>query len=72
MSDKALYEALLKIKNDPQLKPFVEWLESQREATRDRMETAQDAFQVEQGRALILKKILTCIEQAPDVLQKIK
>lgn len=66
--DVELYEALLKVRNDPALKPIVKWLEDMRESTRDRLETCPDRYQVEQGKAQVLRRILTDIAQAPTIL----
>lgn len=66
--ETALYEALVRIKNDPTMQPVVEWLKELREAARDRMETCGDNHQIEQGKAQVLKKILNDIERAPEFL----
>ena len=72
MNSIDLHEALLKIRNDPQFKPVVAWLTAMRETARDRMELTVDGFQVEQGKARMAKTILDSIQNAPEVLQKLK
>lgn len=72
MSERALQEALLKIRNDKQFAPLKEWLTLLREASRDRLETASDRVQVEQGKSQILKLLISSIESAPEMLNKLK
>ena len=69
--EAALYEALVRIKNDPTMQPVVEWLKEMRATARDRLETCGDMHQIEQGKAQVLKKILNDIEQAPTILGRI-
>lgn len=70
---RPLYEGLLRIKNDKQLAPVVEWLNSLREQTREKLETSSVVnVQVEQGKAQILSKILAAIENSPETLEKFK
>ena len=68
---KFLHEAALRIRNDPQLAPFVEWLRHQREAKRDLLETADDDIvQRVQGEASSLRSVISLIEDSPRVLEK--
>lgn len=66
--ETALYEALVRIKNDPAMQPVVEWLKEMRETARDRMETCGENHQTEQGKAQALKKVINDIERAPEFL----
>ena len=72
MSERALQEALLKIRNDKQFAPVKVWLIALRDASRDRLETAADRVQVEQGKAQVLKLLISSIESAPEMLNKLK
>lgn len=71
MKDRALYESLQVIRNSDQFSALREWLKDQREKSRDRLEVTDDSYQVEQGKAQMLKKLLDAIETSPEVLNKI-
>lgn len=71
VKQRALYEALLRLKNDKSFESVIDWLKELREETRTQLETQTDRFHVEQGKAQMLKKILDSIETAPQVLEKI-
>jgi len=73
MSGIKTYEALVRIKNDPSLKPFVEWLELLREKARDKLESLPvELTQVEQGKAQAYREILTAFSEANLVLEKLR
>ncbi len=68
---KHLYEAALRLRNDPMLAPFKEWLVMLREDVRTRLETADPSlFQLHQGEAKQLRDILSLIENSSRVLEK--
>jgi len=68
---KHLYEAALRLRNDPMLAPFKEWLKLRREDVRNRLESADAAlYQLHQGEAKALRDILNLIEDSPRVLEK--
>jgi hypothetical protein len=73
MNEQALHECFNFLRNAPQMAPFREFLENQREQTRDRLETLTDEnFLREQGKAQILRTLLGRIEGAPKILEKTK
>ncbi len=65
-----LREAALFLRNAPELLPFVTWLKTRRETARDRLEAAPT--ERDSGRSLELKEILELIEDAPQVLEKLR
>ena len=69
----ALYRSLLLIRNSDEFKAFREWLEDQREQSRDRLETAPDECQLrqEQGTVRAYKLVIGLIEDAPKILDKL-
>lgn len=68
-----VYEGALRIKHDPAFAPFLDYLKVKRETARDLCETrtGEDAVRA-QGRALELKDVLNLIEQAPNLLEKVR
>jgi hypothetical protein len=70
MNERALYEALTRLKNDKSLSVVKEWLDTMREESRNRLETQVDHVAQEQGKAQVLKKILDAIDKAPEILAR--
>lgn len=66
-----VYEAALRLRHDPAMRPFLEHLAERREKHRDVCEsTSGDQAARAGGRAQELKDILNLIEQAPSLLEK--
>ena len=64
-------ESALRLRHDPALAPFVEWLKERREQARNACEgQSGEALLRAQGRAQELKEVLNFIETAPAVLEK--
>lgn len=72
-NELALYRSLLIIRNSDEFRAFREYLEDQRDKTRDRLETTPDevTLRQEQGAARAYRAILGLIEDAPKTLEKI-
>ena len=71
MDRKKLLEASLRLRS-AELRPFVEWLQSERELVLEMLSTAPEhAVGRLQGETQRLKKILDLIETAPAVLDKL-
>lgn len=72
--DKRLFEACLQINNIDHLKPFVLWVQQNRERCQERLETQSDYGLIRQiqGEAQAYKKVLELMESAQTALRKDK
>ena len=71
MEIKHIHEVALRLRNEPQLAPFKEWLMSEREKVRNHLEDADErVVKILQGESRTLTRILDLIEDAPSVLGK--
>lgn len=64
--DRPTLEALHRVRLDPSMKPFVEYLERRLELARDRLEGVQDIHQMTrmQGAAIEVRQIIEDIQGA--------
>lgn len=68
-----VYEAALRLRHDPAMRPFLDYLASRREKHRDVCEsTSGEQAARAGGRSQELKEILELIEQAPSRLEQLK
>jgi hypothetical protein len=69
----ALYRSLMIIRNSDEFKAYREWLEDQREKSRDRLETTTEeiVLRQEQGASRVYKTLIGKIEDAPKTLEKL-
>lgn len=66
-----VYEAALRLRHDPAMRPFLNWLAQRREKHRDTCEAQSgDLAARAGGRSQELKEILDLIEQSPRLLEK--
>lgn len=72
MNEKHLQDALLTIRNSESLKPFIEFLQENRERCRNALETQPNVelLKTLQGEAQAFKSILEAIEDAQDVVKR--
>ncbi len=66
-----VWEAALRLRNDPAMRPFLQYLRDRREKNRDVCEaTSGDQAARAGGRAQELKELLDLIEKAPSLLEQ--
>lgn len=71
--DTKVLEVCLRLRNDPSLAPFLDWLKAEREAVRTRLETLSTTHvQTAQGEAQRLADIINKIEDAPKLFERQK
>ncbi len=70
--DRFLLSNLLKLNGLDEFKPFRDWLRERREFWRDATESQMDevSLRLAQGRAQMLKEILSMLEDAPAAAKK--
>lgn len=71
---RRLAECLIRLRNDPEMSAFREWLEANIESERDRLMNIADdkTFRCVQGRAQAFSELKFLIGEAPKLLEKVR
>ena len=65
------YEAILRLRGNPDFKDFIEWIEREREKAKENLTSANvSVIQQLQGHAQAYGKILDAVDRAQDILSK--
>lgn len=71
--NRPVVESLLRVRNDPELRPFLQYLLARKtKATGDCVIQRDEALYRAQGRAQELQELLDLVEDAPGLFEKVK
>lgn len=71
--EEPVLESALRLRHDPTLAPFMEWLRGRREHASNQCESLTgDGLMRAQGRAQELREILKFVEDAPSIFEKLR